>query len=191
MSNEPIYKQVIRDVEERAEVGKATYGRYLMEDVNGRNPLQDAYEEQIDGAKYLKQAIHERRALIDYVTRLEWALRKICENCASILDEPETDTEMLVTIRKTVDNTLATSPLAGQPKPAPATGWRPIAEAPRDGTPIEAGDPDSGFVRVVQYASECGGAWYLLGSADTYYAFDSFTVFRPVPVVPAPPKEGE
>lgn len=69
-------------------------------------------------------------------------------------------------------------------------GWRPIAEAPRDGTAIEAGDPDSGFVRVVQYASEYGGAWYLLGSADTYYAFDSFKVFRPVPTVPAPPKEG-
>jgi hypothetical protein len=175
-----------------------------MEDTNGRDPLQDAYEEQIDGAKYLKQAIHDRRALLEYVARLEGALREI----AGPPNEPDVDGLIEDWTccycdenslegcaencpRTIATDTLATSPLSGQPQSAPATGWRPIAEAPRDGTPIEAGDPDSGFVRVVQYASECGGAWYLLGSADTHYAFDSFTVFRPVPVVPAPPQEGE
>lgn len=113
MSNEPIYKQVMKDVEVRAEVGKKTYGRYLMEDVNGRNPLQDAYEEQIDGAKYLKQAIHERRALIEYVARLEGGFQKILDT----LDEG--DSMSWYQLEAVFAEILATSPLSGQPQPAP------------------------------------------------------------------------
>jgi hypothetical protein len=201
--SEPIYKQVIHDVEARAEFGKATYGRYLMEDVNGRDSLQDAYEEQIDGAKYLKQAIHERRALIEYVARLEGALREItgppnepdvdgliedstCTYCEQWADEGCAE-DCPRTIAAEV---LATSPLSGQPPPAPATGWRPIAEAPRDGTPIEAGSWASGWVRIVSWTPRCQ-AWRLIRAEDSRYSSDFFTSWRPVPVVPAPPQEGE
>lgn len=118
MSNEPIYRQVMKDVEARAEVGKKTYGRYLMADVNGRDPVQDAYEEALDMAHYLKQVSHERLALIEYVARLEGALRFIKNDLMS------------PSASACIAATLATSPLAGQPQPAPATGWRPIAEAP-------------------------------------------------------------
>lgn len=206
MSNEPIYRQVMKDVEARAEVGKKTYGRYLMPDTNGRDPVQDAYEEALDMAKYLKQTGHERRALLEYVARLEGAIKGVLGNWnRGVLPVERHDTfeggqemKFLSPAGAMLDSevvveliaTLATSPLAGQPQSAPATGWRPIAEAPRDGTPIEVGDPDSGWVRVVQYAAEAH-AWYLLGSGAPYYAFDSFTVFRPLPVVPAPPQEGE
>jgi hypothetical protein len=140
VSNEPIYRQVIRDVEARAEVGKATYGRYLMEDANGRNPLQDAYEEQIDGAKYLKQAIHERRALIEYVARLRSALEKALDHLPyghddNCMWDDARDAHCTCGQRSAMDEamaTLATAPLSGQPQLAPATGWRPIAEADLD-----------------------------------------------------------
>jgi hypothetical protein len=202
--SEPIYKQVIRDVEARAEVGKATYGRYLMEDVNGRNPLQDAYEEQIDGAKYLKQAIHERRALIKYVARLEVALREIagppnepdvdgliedstCTYCEQWADEGCAED----CPRTIAADALATSPLSGQPQAALASPWRPIAEAPRDGSNVELGESGrKSSVRTVQWDTEIE-RWYLLGSAKnnhpgTYYDDDDFTHYR---YISAPPQE--
>jgi len=113
MSNEPIYRQVIRDVEARAEVGKKTYGRYLMNDVNGRDPLQDAYEEALDMAHYLKQVSHERRALIEYVARLEGAVRYAKRQFDSHAGE-DIPSEIMSEV-------LATSPISGQPQPAPAT----------------------------------------------------------------------
>jgi hypothetical protein len=50
---------VLDDMMRRAEKGQQTYGTLLQTD-NGRDALQDAYEEILDAAMYLKQAIMER-----------------------------------------------------------------------------------------------------------------------------------
>lgn len=61
-NSQPIHEQVIEDMKRRAESGKASYGTYLQVN-NGRDPLLDAYEEAMDMALYLKQAILERPAV--------------------------------------------------------------------------------------------------------------------------------
>ena len=52
---------VIADIQVRVQHGLEKYGT-LLQTNNGRDPLQDAYEEAIDMAMYLKQAILEARA---------------------------------------------------------------------------------------------------------------------------------
>jgi len=54
-----IQSQVIADIRERRELGIKRYGTALQPH-NGRDALRDAYEEAIDLAMYLKQAIVER-----------------------------------------------------------------------------------------------------------------------------------
>lgn len=49
---------VCKDQMARAELGAQKYGDYLHSH-NGRNPIQDAYEEALDLAVYLKQCILE------------------------------------------------------------------------------------------------------------------------------------
>lgn len=59
-NDEPdVQSQVIADIEERRQVGIQRYGTALQPH-NGRDALRDAYEEAIDLAMYLKQAILER-----------------------------------------------------------------------------------------------------------------------------------
>ncbi len=53
-----VYPLVIADLEARRQVGIETYGTELMTD-NGRKPLWDAYQEVLDAAVYLRQAIFE------------------------------------------------------------------------------------------------------------------------------------
>jgi hypothetical protein len=53
---------VITDIELRKAVGLERYGT-LLQPHNGRDALQDAYEEAIDLAMYLKQVILERESL--------------------------------------------------------------------------------------------------------------------------------
>ncbi len=50
---------VIADIEQRRVLGIERYGAALQP-FNGRDALQDAYEEALDLAVYLKQAILER-----------------------------------------------------------------------------------------------------------------------------------
>lgn len=50
---------VIADIEERRRIGIERYGTPLQAH-NGRDALRDAYEEALDLAMYLKQAIMER-----------------------------------------------------------------------------------------------------------------------------------
>lgn len=76
-----IFPDVIADIEERAEMGKAQYGTYLQTH-NGRNAMQDAYEELLDLACYMKQHLTEvedwrKRALIaeEHVKLLE----RVCQ----------------------------------------------------------------------------------------------------------------
>ncbi len=56
--SEPIVDQVIKDLEGRKKLGIERYGVALQAH-NGRKALQDAYEEVLDLAQYLKQKIIE------------------------------------------------------------------------------------------------------------------------------------
>jgi len=51
---------VKQDIEQRVQQGKEEYGERLRPH-NGRDALQDAYEEAIDLALYLRQQIEESR----------------------------------------------------------------------------------------------------------------------------------
>lgn len=55
----PIAEHVMDDLQERARFGLIKYGVPLMP-FNGRDPLQDLYEELLDAACYIKQAMIER-----------------------------------------------------------------------------------------------------------------------------------
>lgn len=57
----PIVKLLIEDVLDRDRIGRAKYGTSLQAG-NGRDPLVDAYQEALDLAFYLRQAIAERGA---------------------------------------------------------------------------------------------------------------------------------
>lgn len=56
---QPIWELVISDMKERHLVGTKRYGTPLQV-FNGRDALWDAYEEVLDLAAYLRQAIEER-----------------------------------------------------------------------------------------------------------------------------------
>jgi len=59
--HEAVWDAVLRDIHERDELGKRKYG-VRLQPFNGRDVLQDAYEEALDLVVYLKQAIIERNA---------------------------------------------------------------------------------------------------------------------------------
>ena len=54
---------VVEDIKERAEFGLGKYGTYLQPG-NGRNSLQDAYEEALDLALYLRTEIENKAGRI-------------------------------------------------------------------------------------------------------------------------------
>jgi hypothetical protein len=54
-----VHDAVIRDIVSRKELGTKRYGTPLQP-FNGRSALQDAYEEALDLAVYLKQALMEK-----------------------------------------------------------------------------------------------------------------------------------
>lgn len=56
----PIWEMVIEDMKQRDLEGRKRYGVPLQAG-NGRDALQDAYEEALDLAVYLRQAIEERK----------------------------------------------------------------------------------------------------------------------------------
>jgi hypothetical protein len=58
----PIWELVIEDMRRRDAAGRAKYGTALQAH-NGRDALVDAYQEALDLAVYLRQAIAERDAL--------------------------------------------------------------------------------------------------------------------------------
>lgn len=57
----PVWDSVIDDMQERDAIGCRKYGVPLQAR-NGRNALQDAYEESLDQSVYLKQAVIEKAA---------------------------------------------------------------------------------------------------------------------------------
>lgn len=64
---------VIADLKERTEFGTRKYGRPL-ETHNGRDALLDAYQEAVDLALYLKQAVLEGKPN-KYIAGIEWAAK--------------------------------------------------------------------------------------------------------------------
>ncbi len=56
----PIWELVVEDMKARDQEGYKKYGTRLQAN-NGRNPLVDAYQEALDLAVYLRQAIEEQR----------------------------------------------------------------------------------------------------------------------------------
>lgn len=57
--HEDIQSRVIRDIEERRQLGIRRYGTALQPH-NGRDALLDLYEELLDACMYIKQCIVER-----------------------------------------------------------------------------------------------------------------------------------
>ena len=61
----PSIQSLVRvDLEDRERVGIERYGTPLQP-FNGRDPLIDAYQEALDLACYLRQAIAERRSAVE------------------------------------------------------------------------------------------------------------------------------
>lgn len=59
-TSEPIVDLVIKDLQDRKKVGIERYGTPLQAN-NGRDALQDLYEELLDAAQYIKQVMEERK----------------------------------------------------------------------------------------------------------------------------------
>ncbi len=57
----PVWELVVEDMQERNKIGTKRYGTPLQA-FNGRDPIVDAYQEVLDLAVYLRQAIEERCA---------------------------------------------------------------------------------------------------------------------------------
>ena len=62
--HESIHDMVARDIEDRKRLGLERYGA-LLQPNNGRNNLQDAYEEALDLCVYLRTEIEERKLYAD------------------------------------------------------------------------------------------------------------------------------
>jgi hypothetical protein len=60
-TNKPVWESVIEDMKARDELGFKRYGVRLQPH-NGRNALQDLFEELLDAVVYLKQYLIERDA---------------------------------------------------------------------------------------------------------------------------------
>jgi hypothetical protein len=58
--SKPIVDLVIKDMKDRKKQGIKTYG-VALQAFNGRDALQDAYEEALDLCMYLKQVMEERK----------------------------------------------------------------------------------------------------------------------------------
>lgn len=75
-----VQDMVIEDIERRKAMGLAKYGT-LLQPMNGRRTLVDAYQEALDQTQYLRQAIEEENvlaaALEDLVTECEAAGRDV------------------------------------------------------------------------------------------------------------------
>lgn len=67
-SNPAVYTLLLQDLEERYKVGLERYG-VALQPFNGRDALVDAYEEAIDLAFYLRQALYERTVCNECVNK--------------------------------------------------------------------------------------------------------------------------
>lgn len=67
--DDAVWMLVVQDLAKRATQGKTEYGSYLYP-FNGRRALVDAYQEQLDGAQYLRQAIYEMERVRDAASQV-------------------------------------------------------------------------------------------------------------------------
>lgn len=110
--SEPIYKQVQRDLEGRANGGKEQYGDHLTADTK-IDGLQYLYEELLDGSNYIRKAMEDRERLWAYCDRMKAAMKKVNDLASHALAEPTTDTEMLVGICTVYEELIAADPRDG------------------------------------------------------------------------------
>lgn len=71
----PVWDMVVADMKARDQVGRKRYGTPLQTN-NGRDMLQDAYEEALDLVVYLRGAIEERNQVPPPKKLLEAILRQ-------------------------------------------------------------------------------------------------------------------
>ena len=69
--------EVIADLDEREHVGISRYGDSLRA-YNGRDPLIDAYQENLDLAVYLRQAIEEDSGLDEHLHEMYQTALSLC-----------------------------------------------------------------------------------------------------------------
>lgn len=75
-NGEHIADLVIQDIQKRKQLGVENYGTPLQA-FNGRDSLQDAYEEAMDEVFYIKQAILEKEELIKCLEKLHIAVAEL------------------------------------------------------------------------------------------------------------------
>jgi hypothetical protein len=71
----PIWEMVVEDMQARDAAGRAKYGTPLQSH-NGRDALVDAYQEALDLAVYLRQAIEERDRTVVAPQPYQWPTSK-------------------------------------------------------------------------------------------------------------------
>lgn len=63
---EPVYKYVLEDIEERVRIGRERYG-VALQPYNGRDALVDGYQEIVDLVFYIRQEIRERQIVSERI----------------------------------------------------------------------------------------------------------------------------
>lgn len=94
-SERPIGELVIEDIKERMNLGLARYGT-LLQPFNGRDCLQDAYEEQLDFLQYFKQVIIEVENQRNNYKEFEEITDECIEDLSNKLDICVSSFEMLL-----------------------------------------------------------------------------------------------
>ena len=190
--SEPTYKIAHEYIERQKDKGLAKYGKLLDGTPNGRRPLKDLAEELTDALVYTVDAERQLDSLIEYVARLEAYKNKLKAALEDAIGGEPIDHDPEFKRIKYVefqvrrdeleeykallaDDPCATSPLSGQPQPAPATGWRPIAEAP-NGEKLVVG-------RRLESKRWVTACLYKYEAVSMFY-----THYHPIS---APPQEGE
>lgn len=59
-----VFPEIVKDLEARSSLGTDKYG-FPLSSHNGRNALNDAYQEALDQAQYLKQALMEQESTLE------------------------------------------------------------------------------------------------------------------------------
>jgi hypothetical protein len=87
-----VWDLVIADMKERDAIGRERYGTPLQP-FNGRDALVDAYQEALDLAVYLRQAIAERdsRGMVALPVVDQANLRTTCEACGKAIGQNDWD----------------------------------------------------------------------------------------------------
>lgn len=82
----PNYAGLIADMRNRSVMGIAKYGKPLRAH-NGRNPLVDGYQETLDRAVYLRQAVEESNDGVSFVDMYKRALDDAIETWGALDEE--------------------------------------------------------------------------------------------------------